>query len=49
MKIKITILAIIAAASTAAYAWVKCPQCNGTGWNGNLKCFSCGGDGKIGQ
>jgi hypothetical protein len=23
----------------------KCSSCNGTGWSGQMKCFSCGGDG----
>lgn len=49
MKTKIAIAIITAAAITTVYAWIKCPPCNGTGWDGNLKCFSCGGDGKIGQ
>jgi DnaJ-class molecular chaperone len=49
MKTKLIIITIIAAVATTAYAYIQCPQCRGSGWDGNLKCFSCGGDGKIGQ
>ncbi len=50
MKKKLIIATIIAAISaTTAYAWVQCNVCKGTGWNGTLKCYPCGGDGKIGN
>ena len=50
MKKKLIIASIITAfTASAAYAWIQCPQCKGSGWNGTLKCFSCGGDGKIGN
>ena len=49
MKKIIFTIAAVTLLSAAAHAWIKCPPCNGTGWQGNLTCFSCGGDGKIGQ
>lgn len=50
MKTKLfLIVAVTAIAAATAYAYIQCPICKGSGWNGNLKCFSCGGDGKIGN
>ena len=50
MKKKLILASIIAAiTATAAHAWIQCPQCKDSGWNGALKCFSCGGVGKIGN
>ena len=47
---KIVIIAISAACAVAtAYAGMKCWQCKGTGWNKDLKCLTCGGDGEIGN
>ena len=47
-KITLTVLAIAFTAG-AAYAGYKCTQCNGTGWKGQFKCFTCGGDGETGN
>ena len=50
MKKKLIIASIVAAiTATTAYAWTQCLSCKGTGWNGNLKCYPCGGDCKIGD
>lgn len=49
MRTKLIAAAVALATVTAAYAWVQCSVCKGTGWNGALKCYPCGGDGKIGQ
>lgn len=50
MKKKLIIACVVAAVTaTTAYAWTQCLSCKGTGWNGNLKCYPCGGDGKIGN
>lgn len=47
MKKKLIIASIIAAITATAYAGAKCMQCNGTGWKGQFKCATCGGDGEI--
>ncbi len=47
MKKKLIIASIIAAITATAYAGAKCIQCNGTGWRGQFKCATCGGDGEI--
>lgn len=50
MKKKLIIACVVTAiTTTAAYAWVQCTSCKGSGWNGTLKCYPCGGDGKIGS
>lgn len=50
MKKKLIIATVIAAiTATSAYAYTQCLSCKGTGWNGTLKCYPCGGDGKIGN
>lgn len=49
MKTKtIAIIVMAALAATAiAQTGIKCVSCKGTGWNGNLKCGACGGDGEY--
>lgn len=47
-KITLTVLAIAFTAG-AAYAGFKCQFCKGTGWNGQVKCIHCGGDGETGN
>ena len=50
MKKKLIIASIVAAiTATTAYAYIQCPTCKGSGWDKNLKCLPCGGDGKIGN
>lgn len=46
---RIILAAIAAAVAGTAYAATKCIDCNGTGWKGNFKCTSCGGDGVFGN
>jgi len=50
MKNKLIIASFIAAiTASVAYAGVKCVRCNGTGWDKNVRCFQCGGDGEVGN
>lgn len=48
---KKTSIAIIVTAALAAIAiagtGIKCRTCKGSGWDGNFKCTSCGGDGEY--
>lgn len=47
---KIVIIAVSTACAIAtAYAGMKCWNCKGTGWDKNLRCGTCGGDGEIGN
>jgi len=49
--VKTKTIVFIVTAALAAFAiagtGIKCRSCNGTGWNGNLKCGCCGGDGEY--
>ena len=47
-KYIVSTIATIVLAS-AAYAGAKCIVCKGSGWQGNYRCASCGGDGEIGN
>lgn len=47
--IAIIIAASIAAITIAAAFSVKCASCNGTGWRGQFRCPTCGGDGDVGR
>lgn len=49
MRTFVIAVATTAALTAVAVAWIQCPVCKGSGWDKNLKCFSCQGDGKIGQ
>lgn len=46
-RILIIAAAVLAAASIAYAAGIKCYKCKGTGWDGSFKCLVCGGDGEI--
>lgn len=49
-KTKYIVVAVLAAMTVAALAaGFKCSQCQGTGWKGQFKCVSCGGDGTVGD
>lgn len=50
MKKKLIIASIITAiTATAVYAGTKCSICKGTGWQDQLRCIHCGGDGEVGN
>jgi hypothetical protein len=50
---KTLILIIAALCSSPSHGPVaqgsKCLACKGSGWNGNVKCVPCGGDGVFGN